>query len=632
VGNSATGKSAGAGLGAMAVVGAVLVHMAMAPAAEPEKVAPPKYLSPIAMVADTAGKTIYIAQATAGQIAVFDVATRKVTATIAIDPPVSGVAISPDGTTLYVTAGGADGKLCVIDIKNRKISARIPVGHTPISPVLAPNGMMYICNRFDNTVSVLNLAVGKQTRIFRVPNQPIGADLSKDGSLLLVANHLPGGPASAEHVAAGITAINTRNDRDLVTIKLQDGSTNLRGIRVSPNGKYAAVTHTLARHRVRDTALEPLQKNIYAISLIDIPKRCLLNTVLIDDVDLGATNPWALAWSADNKKLCVTHAGTHEVSVIDIPALEAKLAKTPAKKKAPDVLKDLSFMIGLRNRIKLPGKGPRCITLIDDKAFVGEYFTDSLSVLDISAKIDAKDKPKVESIALGPKTAMTTLRRGEMLFNDANISFQSWLSCASCHPDGRTDGLNWDFIHNGIDNPKNTKSLLWAHKTPPMMSNGKMLWRKPKLKGYTKPLTNARTTIRYKIRYLHYAVRPEKDVADIHEYLTSLRPTPSPHLVNGKLSPSAQRGKLLFHKKAQCNTCHSGEFFTDQKEHDVTGRAADTPTLIEVWRTAPYLYKGQAVTILDVLSKKHNPKDQHGKTSNLTKQQLTDLAEYVMSL
>jgi len=41
---------------------------------------------------------------------------------------------------------------------------------------------------------------------------------------------------------------------------------------------------------------------------------------------------------------------------------------------------------------------------------------------------------------------------------------------------------------------------------------------------------------------------------------------------------------------------------------------------------------GRAVTILDVLSKKHNPKDQHGETSNLSKQELADLAEYVLSL
>jgi cytochrome c peroxidase len=111
-------------------------------------------------------------------------------------------------------------------------------------------------------------------------------------------------------------------------------------------------------------------------------------------------------------------------------------------------------------------------------------------------------------------------------------------------------------------------------------------------------------------------------------------------LINGKLSPAALRGQKLF-KTAKCASCHSGELFTDKKKH-LTGTAVgveaeklmefDTPTLVEVWRTAPYLSRGQAATVLDVLSKKNNPNNQHGKTSDLTKKQLADLAEYVMSL
>ena len=98
------------------------------------------------------------------------------------------------------------------------------------------------------------------------------------------------------------------------------------------------------------------------------------------------------------------------------------------------------------------------------------------------------------------------------------------------------------------------------------------------------------------------------------------------------------RGEKLF-KTARCDSCHKGELFTDLQKHDVgTGKddeakkRFDTPTLIEAWRTAPYLLDGRALTILDVLSKKYNPKDRHGKTSNLTEKQLTDLAEYVLSL
>ena len=62
-----------------------------------------------------------------------------------------------------------------------------------------------------------------------------------------------------------------------------------------------------------------------------------------------------------------------------------------------------------------------------------------------------------------------------------------------------------------------------------------------------------------------------------------------------------------------------------------TGKAFDTPSLVEVWRTAPYLHDGRAATIEDVL-KKHNKDDKHGSTSNLTDQQIKNLAAYVLSL
>ena len=60
-------------------------------------------------------------------------------------------------------------------------------------------------------------------------------------------------------------------------------------------------------------------------------------------------------------------------------------------------------------------------------------------------------------------------RRGEMLYNDGSMCFQQWQSCASCHPDGRVDGLNWDLLNDGMGNPKQTRSELYNHVTPPTM-------------------------------------------------------------------------------------------------------------------------------------------------------------------
>jgi hypothetical protein len=481
---------------------------------------------------------------------------------------------------------------------------------------------VYVCNRFDNTIGVVDIAEGRLANTIGVPRQPVSVDLAKDGSVLLVANHLPSGPGAEKYVAAEVSIIPTTAGRDISTVKLPNGSTNLRSVRISPDGKYAVLTHILARFRMPTTQLERGHVNTNAITLIDVGKRAWMNTFLLDDIDHGAANPWATAWSDDGATLCITHAGTHEVSVIDFRDMMAKLGKAIAEKKDEYVQHDLSFLVGVRRRLKLPGKGPRCMTIIGKKAYVGEYFSDSISILDISPD----SRPVAKAIPLGPTQKMTIVRNGEMLFNDAALCFQMWHCCATCHPDGRMCGLSWDLMNDGLGNPKSTKSLLLSHKTPPSMITGVR--------------ASAKVSIRSKIRFLQFAVRPENDVIAMYEYLKTLKPTPSPRLVNGKLSPSARRGAKLF-KTAGCASCHSGALFTDMKKHNIgTGAGGevnnkteyDTPTLIEVWRTAPYLSRGQALTILDVLSKKHNPKDRHGKTSKLTKKELTDLAEYVMSL
>ena len=116
-----------------------------------------------------------------------------------------------------------------------------------------------------------------------------------------------------------------------------------------------------------------------------------------------------------------------------------------------------------------------------------------------------------------------------------------------------------------------------------------------------------------------------------------MRPVPSPYLVNGKLNKTAKQGEALF-VQAGCHLCHNGEYLTDGKKYDVgtgieeyTGVPFDTPTLREVWRTAPYLYNGSAVTIKDVLTTL-NKNDQHGVTSNMTEQEIEALEQYILSL
>ena len=603
------------------------------------RAAEPVYLSPIALAATPDGKTIFIACNTANEVAVFDVATSKVTRRVSVPAPPTGLTLSADGARLFVTCAAPASRVCIIDTAKGKVTDTIPTaGHSATGPVLSPDGKtLYLCNRFSDDVSFLDLASKKETRRVAVQREPVAATLTADGKFLLVANLLHKTRSDADYVAAVVSVIDVAAGKVTKELQLPNGSGSLNDIRISPDGKYAIVTHILSRFHLPTTQLERGWMNTNAKTIIDLAKMEILNTVLLDNVDSGAANPWGVAWSADSKTVCVALAGVHEISVTDFPALLAKLAKLPAKLEEgktydynaasriqADVPNDLSFLVSIRRRIKLPetDRGPRAIVVIGTKAYLANYFSDTLSIVDFTTQY-----PKFESIALGPKKEVSVIRKGGLLFHDASICFQGWQSCASCHPgEARVDALNWDLLNDGIGNPKNNKSLLYAHRTPPSMSMGIR--------------ESAQMAVRSGIRHILFTVQPEEVPKALDEYLLSLKPVPSPHLVNGKLSDAAKRGEKLYKdSKVNCVACHPVGAYTDLKTYDVGTLSRydkpadkfDTPTLIEVWRTGPYLHDGGAATIQEVLTTK-NAKDTHGKTSHLTKQQIDDLAEYILSL
>jgi YVTN family beta-propeller protein len=587
-----------------------------------------KYLSPLDVVADESGDTLYIAEKTADQIAVVNVGNLKVTKTISVPAPPTGLALAPDGSKLYVTGGTPDGRVFVVNTKTGKVTKRFRVGHTPGAPVVNPDGTrLYVCNQFNDNVSVLDASSGRELAKIPVAREPVAAAITADGKTLIVANHLPAGATDGDYAAAEVSMIDTAAKKVAKTIKLPNGSASLHDVTISPDGKHAYVTHILARYQLPTTQLERGWMNTNALTIVDVPNKAYVNTVLLDDVDLGAANPWGLACSPDGKYVCVTLAGTHQLGVIDRTKLHDKVDRagrgekvSDATSSADDVPNDLSFLVTLKRRLKLSGNGPRGLTIIGTKAYIAEYFSDSLGVVDIDPDV----RPNAKSSPLGPEKAISTIRQGEIHFHDATLCFQKWQSCSSCHPgDARTHALNWDLMNDGLGNPKNTKSLLLAHKTPPSMGLGIR--------------ADAETAVRAGIRHIQFAVRPEEDAEAIDEYLKSLKPLPSPRLAKGKLSRSAKRGQKVF-ESAGCASCHAGELYTDQKRHDLgigkwldEGESFDTPTLIEVWRTAPYLYDGRAATIGDML-KKHNLDDKHGQTADLTDKQIKDLTEFVLSL
>lgn len=594
-------------------------------------------LSPSALAVSRDGSVLYIAEKTAWQIAVFKIPDGTVCCTIPMPAEPTGLALSPDEGALYVTCAAPKGTLCLISTDKKKIIWKIKVGHGACSPVVRGDGRrVYVCNRYDNDVSVVDPE--KRKEISRVPvgREPIAAAITPDDTFLFVANHLPAGPSDRDVVASSVHVIHTSGLQTVAEIPLPSGSTCLKDLCVSNDGRFAFVTHILARFHMPTTQLERGWMNTNAFTILDVAAREVVNTVLLDDVDRGAANPWGVTCSPDDRFLCVTHAGTHELSLIDLPALLDKLEvfsehDAPAgnssydysrvSTKMADVSNDLSFLVGLRRRVRLEGKGPRDLVVLGKQAYVVNYFSDNLNIVDIAPE----RKPSVRTFPLGFPAEISTVREGERLFHDATISFQSWQSCSSCHPDGRTDGLNWDLLNDGIGNPKNTRSLLFAHETPPSMSTGVR--------------ATAEAGVRSGIRHILFLVRPEEEALAIDEYLKALAPIPSPYLDRGELRAAAERGKKLFSSpEIGCAQCHFGPHYTDMRLYNIGTKGPldrreefDTPILNELWRTAPYLHDGRSATLRDVLTI-DNPHDRHGSTLRLTEQQIADLEAFLLSL
>jgi YVTN family beta-propeller protein len=432
------------------------------------------YLSPTALAPSHDGSTLYIACATANEVAVYDIERREIVRRIEVPPTPSGLALSPDGSALYVTCAALKSKICIVLTATGKVRKTLSSGHTAMAPVVSPDGKyLYVCDRFNDSVQVLDLESQKQVTRIHVEREPVAAALTPDGKLLFVANHIHSGRSDQGVVTATVSVIDTATHKLIKNIPLTNGSTLLRGLCVSPDGKYVGVTHVLARFHLPTTTVAHGWMNDNALSLIDTDHLKLLATVLLDEDQRGAANPWATEWSPNGQFICVTHAGTHEVSLINAPGLLAKIFSLPERTSARrqdldsnaaqvigDIPNDLGFLNGLRTRIKLHSKGPRSLALARNKAFIGNYFSDSLSIVRLDPDAHSSATIQFES-----PPELVPARKGEMYFNDGTLCYQGWQSCASCHSsDARVDGMNWDCLMTGWVTQKTSKACSFRFK------------------------------------------------------------------------------------------------------------------------------------------------------------------------
>lgn len=631
-----------------ALLGATVFFAAMVPLVRANQ-----YLGPWDVLVSRDGNVVYVLCRDGKAVLAVDAGSGAIRGRVDLPSVGGGFAFSRDERLLYVACGEGQGGIQVVDTSTMRTIRQLPAGHSPCAIAVSADGRrLFVANRFQNNVLIVDAENGRLEKAVPVVREPVGIAITPDGKQVVVSNHLPLAPADSYDVAACVSIIDTTS-LAAKHIRLPNGSTSMRGICVSPDGKYAYVVHLLSRYQMPTTQLERGWMNTNAMSIIDLEAQKWWNTVLLDEVDLGAANPWGVACTADGKFICVSHAGTHEISVIDRAALHEKIASVPADMEAAraagrlenrhlyssvvqaDIPNDLAFLVDIRQRIRLQGRGPwgwlgadpteangpRGLAIAGSKVYVAVYFSDKLAVVDL----EAPPVRQVRLVALGPPPQMSVARRGEMHFHDAWLCFQHWQSCASCHPDGRVDGLNWDLLNDGLGNPKNTRSMLFSHETQPLMAAG------------VRP--DVRAAVEAGFIHIQFAIRPAEEIDAVVEYIRSLQPVPSPYLENGELSSQAIRGRqLFFSDRVGCYKCHPEPLYTDSRLHNVGSRGQyddrdefTSPTLVECWRTAPYMHDGHYVDLRSLLREgKHGAT--HGEVENLSDEEIDALVAFLLSL
>ena len=287
-----------------------------------------QYQGPCALALSKDSRTLYVACTDARQVAWVDLAASKVTRRVDLPAKPTGLVRSTDGTKLIVTCAAPKSTVVVLDAASGKTLASIPAGHTAMGPAIAPDGKrLYVCNRFDNDVSVIDLAARKELTRVKVVREPVAAAVTPDGKAVFVANHLPNTRTDLHFfgtITAVVTVIDTQTNQT-TAVELQPGSHSLRDLCISHDGKHVYVTHLLCNFEMMPTQVDAgwIHSNVFTV--IDTRERKLINTVGLDESFSGVGNPWGAVCTADGKSICVSHAGSHQLSVVDTPAALGKL-------------------------------------------------------------------------------------------------------------------------------------------------------------------------------------------------------------------------------------------------------------------------------------------------------------------
>ena len=209
----------------------------------------------------------------------------------------------------------------------------------------------------------------------------------------------------------------------------------------------------------------------------------------------------------------------------------------------------------------------------------------------------------------------TAAARGRVLFHaagDTRIS-RDGRACASCHPDGREDGITWPTPNGRRQTPMLAGRL--GEDTAPY--------------GWQGESKTVATHVKHTFRRLGGEGVRDADLKALMAYLLEMAGPPS-----AATQPEQQlvtAGKKLFDSETVgCATCHVQGTGSDGNRHRVgSGPSLDTPSLRHVAGSAPYFHDGRYATLKELL---RETKGKMGWAPEMNDGQLEALEAYLLTL
>lgn len=588
-------------------------------------------------------------------VSVFDAETLIRLAEVPVGSAPRTVGVAPDGR-VWVTNSG-DASISVISTNTMAVAQTIalPRASMPFGVAFAPNGRAaYVTLEATGTLLKIDPVTGATVRKLIVGANPRHLSISAKSTPVLVSRFI-----SPPMRGEGTAAVQTESSGNKLggevvavsaemvvqkTIVLEhsekpDSTAQGRGL---PNYLAAAIMapdslsawvpskqDNIKRGTLRDGNNLDFQNTVRAISSrIDVATLSEDHAARIDHDNSGRAS--AAAFHPTGAYLFVALETSRHVAVVD-PVRKAEIYRFDA------------------------GRAPQGLTISDDglRLYVNNFMDRTLGVFDLT-RLVRYGELSVAPLAAVPAVSIEKLTApvltGKRLFYDARdprLARDGYMSCASCHDDGRHDGRTWDMTGLG-EGLRNTISLRgrsggqgfkhWSGNFDEiqdfegqirLLAQGTGLMADAQFNAGTRaqPLGEPKGGL-------------SQDLDALAAYVQSLKEfAPSPmRTAGGTLTAKASSGKPVFASK--CASCHGGAGFTDSGINTLRNvgtlksssgqrlggplTGIDTPTLRDVWSTGPYLHDGSAATIVDAVKAHTNV--------TLSDTQLSNVAAYVLQI